>query len=130
MQKIARALSLPCSGHAGIFPPKNEAPNDSISFALLRQASENRKLLNALKGLLDEFRSELRDEERERQGLQQQYALHKAAWEVEVTELKCHLEQVTSSTANTGKEWLSCLIKHEICDSQDWDHIYSIYPGA
>ncbi|XP_074879114.1 microtubule cross-linking factor 1 isoform X8 [Buteo buteo] len=58
-----------------------------------KQASENRKLLNALKGLLDDFRTELRDEERERQGLQQQYALHKAAWEVEMTELKCHLEQ-------------------------------------
>ncbi|XP_069635119.1 microtubule cross-linking factor 1 isoform X9 [Haliaeetus albicilla] len=58
-----------------------------------KQASENRKLLNALKGLLDDFRMELRDEERERQGLQQQYALHKAAWEVEMTELKCHLEQ-------------------------------------
>ncbi|XP_049686187.1 microtubule cross-linking factor 1 isoform X9 [Accipiter gentilis] len=58
-----------------------------------KQASENRKLLNALKGLLDDFGTELRDEERERQGLQQQYALHKAAWEVEMTELKCHLEQ-------------------------------------
>lgn len=112
------------------FPPKNEASFDSISLALLRQASENRKLLNALKGLLDEFRSELRDEERERHGLQQQYALHKAAWEVEMTELKCHLEQVTYPTANTGKEWLSCLIKHEIYDSQDWDYIYAIYLGA
>lgn len=49
-----------------------------------------------MKGLLDDFRSELRDDERERHGLQQQYALDKAAWEVEMTELKCHLEQVAS----------------------------------
>lgn len=95
-----------------------------MSFALLCQASENRKLLNALKGLLDDFRTELRDEERERQGLQQQYALHKAAWEVEMTELKCHLEQVTSPASNTGKEWLRCLMKWEICDSQERDYIY------
>ncbi|XP_056188263.1 microtubule cross-linking factor 1 isoform X6 [Falco biarmicus] len=69
-----------------------------------KQASENRKLLNALKGLLDDFRSELRDEERERQGLQQQYALHKAAWEVEMTELKCHLEQLEGKSENTSGE--------------------------
>uniref|UniRef100_A0A8C3KBZ5 Microtubule crosslinking factor 1 n=1 Tax=Calidris pygmaea TaxID=425635 RepID=A0A8C3KBZ5_9CHAR len=69
-----------------------------------KQASENRKLLNALKGLLDDFRTELRDEERERQGLQQQYALHKAAWEVEMTELKCHLEQLEGKSENTSGE--------------------------
>uniref|UniRef100_A0A674J582 Microtubule crosslinking factor 1 n=1 Tax=Terrapene triunguis TaxID=2587831 RepID=A0A674J582_9SAUR len=57
-------------------------------------ASENRRLLNALKTLLDDFRSELRDDERERRGLQQQYATDKAAWEVEWTELKCRLEQL------------------------------------
>ncbi|RMC15564.1 hypothetical protein DUI87_07764 [Hirundo rustica rustica] len=68
------------------------------------EASENRKLLNALKGLLDDFRLELRDEERERQGLQQQYALHKAAWEVEVTELKCRLEQLEGKSENTSGE--------------------------
>ncbi|XP_042724631.1 microtubule cross-linking factor 1 isoform X4 [Lagopus leucura] len=71
-----------------------------------KQASENRKLLSAVKGLLDDFRSELRDDERERQGLQQQYALDKAAWEVEMTELKCHLEQLEgkseSSLGETG----------------------------
>jgi len=76
--------------------------------------------------LLDDFRSELRDEERERQGLQQQYALHKAAWEVEMTELKCHLEQVMSPESNTGKEWLRCLI----CDRQERYYICPFYPGA
>ncbi|NXH09522.1 MTCL1 factor, partial [Bucco capensis] len=69
-----------------------------------KQASENRKLLNALKVLLDEFRVELRDEERERQGLQQHYALQKAAWEVERTELKCHLQQLEGKSENTSGE--------------------------
>nr|XP_047933111.1 microtubule cross-linking factor 1 isoform X6 [Anser cygnoides] len=67
-----------------------------------KQASENRKLLNAVKGLLDDFRSELRDDERERHGLQQQYALEKAAWEVEMTELKCHLEQLEGKSETTS----------------------------
>ncbi|XP_062426130.1 microtubule cross-linking factor 1 isoform X3 [Rhea pennata] len=69
-----------------------------------KQASENQKLLNALKGLLDDFRSELRDDERERHGLQQQYALDKAAWEVEMTELKCHLEQLEGKSENASGE--------------------------
>ncbi|XP_040543882.2 microtubule cross-linking factor 1 isoform X4 [Gallus gallus] len=66
-----------------------------------KQATENRKLLSAVKGLLDDFRSELRDDERERHGLQQQYALDKAAWEVEMTELKCHLEQLEGKNENS-----------------------------
>ncbi|NXU50044.1 MTCL1 factor, partial [Turnix velox] len=69
-----------------------------------KQANENRKLLNSLKGLLDDFRLELREEERERQGLQQQYALHKAAWEVEMSELKCRLEQLEGRSENTSGE--------------------------
>ncbi|XP_051465574.1 microtubule cross-linking factor 1 isoform X10 [Apus apus] len=69
-----------------------------------KQASENRKLRSALKGLLDDFRSELRDEERERQGLQQQYALHKAAWEVEMTQLKCRLQQLEGKNEDTSGE--------------------------
>ncbi|XP_056339637.1 microtubule cross-linking factor 1 isoform X7 [Oenanthe melanoleuca] len=69
-----------------------------------KQAGESRRLLKALKGLLDEFRAELRDEERERQGLQQQYALHRAAWEVEMTELKCRLQQLEGKSENNSGE--------------------------
>nr|XP_033789936.1 LOW QUALITY PROTEIN: microtubule cross-linking factor 1 [Geotrypetes seraphini] len=58
-----------------------------------KQASENRRLLDSLKGLLDDFRSELRDEEQDHFGLRQQYATEKAAWQMEGTELKCRLEQ-------------------------------------
>ncbi|XP_067403775.1 microtubule cross-linking factor 1 isoform X2 [Emydura macquarii macquarii] len=69
-----------------------------------KQASENRRLLNALKTLLDDFRSELRDDEQERRGLQQQYAKDKAAWEVEWTELKCHLEQLEGKSEKVQGE--------------------------
>ncbi|XP_044149170.1 microtubule cross-linking factor 1 isoform X2 [Bufo gargarizans] len=58
-----------------------------------KQASENRRLLAAFKGLLDDFRSDLRDEAEDRHEVQQQFAEDKAAWEVEKTELRCHLEQ-------------------------------------
>ncbi|KAM4706171.1 microtubule cross-linking factor 1 isoform 2-T2 [Rhinophrynus dorsalis] len=58
-----------------------------------KQASENRRLLAAFKGLLDDFRSELRDEERERHEIQQQYTDDKASWEMEGAELRCRLKQ-------------------------------------
>ncbi|KAM8966914.1 microtubule cross-linking factor 1 [Pelodytes ibericus] len=58
-----------------------------------KQASENQLLLAAFKGLLDDFRSELRDEEREKHEVQQHYADDRATWEVEETELRCRLEQ-------------------------------------
>ncbi|CAJ0950474.1 unnamed protein product [Ranitomeya imitator] len=56
-------------------------------------ATENRRLLCAFKGLLDDFRSELRDEATDRHEVQQRFAENKAAWEVEETELRCRLEQ-------------------------------------
>uniref|UniRef100_A0A8D2LVL3 MTCL1 factor n=1 Tax=Varanus komodoensis TaxID=61221 RepID=A0A8D2LVL3_VARKO len=71
---------------------------------LLLQARENRQLLHALKTLLDDFQSELRDDEQERQGLQQQYATDKAAWEVEWTKLKCQLEQLEEKNGKAQDE--------------------------
>ncbi|XP_075682530.1 microtubule cross-linking factor 1 [Rhinoderma darwinii] len=62
-----------------------------------KQASENRRLLAAFKGLLDDFRAELRDEATDRHEVQQRYAEDKAAWEVEETELRCCLEQFETS---------------------------------
>ncbi|XP_041102131.1 microtubule cross-linking factor 1-like isoform X2 [Polyodon spathula] len=59
-----------------------------------KQESENRKVLQALRTLLEEFRSELRDEEQRRCELQQTYANEKAAFEVEWAKMKCHLEQL------------------------------------
>ncbi|XP_048363460.1 microtubule cross-linking factor 1-like isoform X2 [Sphaerodactylus townsendi] len=58
-----------------------------------QQAKENHQLLNALRVLLDDFRTELQEDEKEHHSLQQRYATEKAAWEVEWTKLKCQLEQ-------------------------------------
>uniref|UniRef100_W5M425 Microtubule crosslinking factor 1 n=1 Tax=Lepisosteus oculatus TaxID=7918 RepID=W5M425_LEPOC len=58
-----------------------------------KQVGENRKVLQALKALLEELRSELQDEQQRRHELQQAYANEKAAWEVEWAEMRCHVEQ-------------------------------------
>ncbi|MEJ1281681.1 microtubule crosslinking factor 1 [Cricetulus griseus] len=55
---------------------------------------ENQQLFRALKALLEDFRSELREDEHARLRLQQQYASDKAAWDVEWAGLKCRLEQL------------------------------------
>lgn len=58
------------------------------------QMAENQPLFCALKALLEDLRSELREDVRARRRLQQQYAGDKAAWDVEWAALTCRLEQV------------------------------------
>ncbi|MGH0161721.1 UNVERIFIED_CONTAM: hypothetical protein FKN15_041545 [Acipenser sinensis] len=65
-----------------------------------KQEGENRKVLQALRTLLEEFRSELRDEEQRRCEMQQTYANEKAAFEVEWAEMKCHIEQALNEIAD------------------------------
>ncbi|XP_029109117.1 microtubule cross-linking factor 1 isoform X3 [Scleropages formosus] len=59
-----------------------------------KQADENRRVLHALRTLLEELRSELRDEEQRRCQLQQAYANEKAGWEVQWAELRCRAQQL------------------------------------
>ncbi|XP_076004435.1 microtubule cross-linking factor 1 [Genypterus blacodes] len=59
-----------------------------------RQLGENRRMLQALRTLLEEFREELREEEARRRQLQQSYANDKAAWEVKWAEMKCQVAQL------------------------------------
>ncbi|KAJ8277558.1 hypothetical protein GJAV_G00076610 [Gymnothorax javanicus] len=59
-----------------------------------RQVTESRRVLHALRLLLEEFRLELRDEEQRRSQLQQAYANEKASWEVKWAEMKCHTQQL------------------------------------
>ncbi|XP_029930752.1 microtubule cross-linking factor 1 isoform X2 [Myripristis murdjan] len=59
-----------------------------------RQFGENRRMLQALRTLLEEFRGELREEEARRCQLQQSYANDKAAWEVKWAEMKCQVAQL------------------------------------
>uniref|UniRef100_A0ABK0M1Z3 Microtubule crosslinking factor 1 n=1 Tax=Rattus norvegicus TaxID=10116 RepID=A0ABK0M1Z3_RAT len=65
---------------------------------LSKQVVENQQLFRALKALLEDFRSELREDEHARLRLQQQYASDKAAWDVEWAVLKCRLEQLEEKT--------------------------------
>ncbi|XP_047444711.1 microtubule cross-linking factor 1 isoform X2 [Mugil cephalus] len=58
------------------------------------QFGESRRLLQALRTLLEEFREELREEETRRCQLQQTYANDKAAWEVKWAEMKCQVAQL------------------------------------
>nr|XP_060631033.1 microtubule cross-linking factor 1 isoform X2 [Anolis sagrei ordinatus] len=69
-----------------------------------KQARENHRLLNALRILLDDFRNELQNDEQERHSFQQQYAIDKAAWEVEWTKLKCQLEQLEEKGGKAQSE--------------------------
>ncbi|KAM6918627.1 microtubule cross-linking factor 1 isoform 2-T2 [Xenentodon cancila] len=58
-----------------------------------RQLGENRRVVQAVRTLLEEFREELREEEGRRCQLQQSYANDKAAWEVKWAEMKCQVAQ-------------------------------------
>ncbi|XP_047225088.1 microtubule cross-linking factor 1 isoform X5 [Girardinichthys multiradiatus] len=80
-----------------------EAPETGPAIPLLspdrhmqhqRQFGENRRVLQALRALLEEFREELREEQMRRYQLQQAYANDKAAWEVKWTEMKCQVAQL------------------------------------
>ncbi|XP_024908428.1 microtubule cross-linking factor 1 isoform X7 [Cynoglossus semilaevis] len=59
-----------------------------------RQLRENRRVQQALRTLLEEFREELQEEESWRWQLQQSYANDKAAWEVKWAEMKCQVAQL------------------------------------
>ncbi|XP_051784694.1 microtubule cross-linking factor 1 isoform X6 [Erpetoichthys calabaricus] len=83
----------------------------------LKKEGEDRKVLHALRALLEEFRSELRDEQNRRCELQQIFASEKAAWEVEWAEMKCHIEQLEGKEqkklGETGSSDLKGAFKRE-----------------
>ncbi|KAJ8268030.1 hypothetical protein COCON_G00132020 [Conger conger] len=58
------------------------------------QVSDSRRVLQALRGLLEEVRSELREEEQRRCHLQHTYASEKAAYQVQLAELRSHAHQL------------------------------------
>uniref|UniRef100_H2T9W6 Microtubule crosslinking factor 1 n=1 Tax=Takifugu rubripes TaxID=31033 RepID=H2T9W6_TAKRU len=93
---------------------EKDTPGSSIFhwFVLqsLVQLEENRKVLQALRALLEEFREELQEEEKQRCQLQQAYANDKAAWEVKWAEMKCQVAQLeaggkTRGEAQRDAEW-------------------------
>ncbi|KAK2822691.1 hypothetical protein Q5P01_022756 [Channa striata] len=66
-----------------------------------RQFGENRRVLQALRTLLEDFREELREEEARRRQLQQSYASDKATWEVKWAEMKCQVSQLEEQAQST-----------------------------
>ncbi|KAM7316273.1 hypothetical protein ACRRTK_024953 [Alexandromys fortis] len=93
-----RGCGLPMGEHASRSPVQISEHGSRLQTAdggpLNRQVAENQQLFRALKALLEDFRSELREDEHARLRLQQQYASDKAAWDVEWAVLKCRLEQL------------------------------------
>ncbi|XP_039111163.1 microtubule cross-linking factor 1 isoform X3 [Hyaena hyaena] len=65
---------------------------------LHKQVAENQPLFGALRTLLEDLHAELREDERARRRLQQQYARDRAAWDVEWAALTCRLEQLEEKT--------------------------------
>eukprot|EP00063_Salmo_salar_P068526 XP_014043361.1 PREDICTED: microtubule cross-linking factor 1-like isoform X2 [Salmo salar] len=74
--------------------PTTQLPSSPERLQNQTQVGENRRVLQAVRSLLEEFRAELREEESRRCQLQQNYANDKASWEVKWAEMKCHVAQL------------------------------------
>nr|XP_017207940.1 microtubule cross-linking factor 1 isoform X2 [Danio rerio] len=60
-------------------------------FQYQKQACDSRRVLHALRSLLEEFRAELREEAGRRWQLQQALANERAAWEIQRAEMRSHI---------------------------------------
>nr|XP_023682077.1 microtubule cross-linking factor 1 isoform X2 [Paramormyrops kingsleyae] len=101
---------------AGGSPEPGLSPQATELLQHQKQAGENRRVLHALRMLLEEFRSELRDEEHRRSQLQQAYANEKASWEVQWAELRCQIPQrdeCSAEVAATGDTDPRVALSHE-----------------
>uniref|UniRef100_A0A8C3B3X4 Microtubule crosslinking factor 1 n=1 Tax=Cyclopterus lumpus TaxID=8103 RepID=A0A8C3B3X4_CYCLU len=82
-------------------------PNPIIPLPLpdphLQHQRQNRQVLQALRTLLEEFQTELQEEEERRCQLQQSYANDKAAWEVKWAEMKCQFLEVETQCQVRGE---------------------------
>ncbi|XP_041963206.1 microtubule cross-linking factor 1 isoform X2 [Alosa sapidissima] len=67
-----------------------------------KQVGENRRVLHALRSLLEEFGCELREEEQRRLQLQQTYASERASWEIQRAEMRRRLAQLEEVAGSTG----------------------------
>ncbi|KAL2096860.1 hypothetical protein ACEWY4_006067 [Coilia grayii] len=67
-----------------------------------QQVGENRRVLHALRSLLEEFGCELREEEQRRLQLQQTYASQRASWEIQRAEMRRRLTQLEEVAGSAG----------------------------
>ncbi|KAK2900432.1 hypothetical protein Q8A67_008547 [Cirrhinus molitorella] len=63
-------------------------------FQYQKQVGDSRRVLHALRSLLEEFRAELREEAQRRWQLQQTLANERAAWEIQRAEMRSHVTQL------------------------------------
>ncbi|XP_016421964.1 microtubule cross-linking factor 1 isoform X2 [Sinocyclocheilus rhinocerous] len=63
-------------------------------FQYQKQAGDSRRVLHALRSLLEEFRAELREEAQRRWQLQQTLANERAAWEIQRAEMRSHVAKL------------------------------------
>ncbi|XP_042568737.1 microtubule cross-linking factor 1-like isoform X3 [Cyprinus carpio] len=63
-------------------------------FQYQKQAGDSRRVLHALRSLLEEFRAELREEAQRRCQLQQTLANERAAWEIQRAEMRSHVTRL------------------------------------
>ncbi|XP_066558402.1 microtubule cross-linking factor 2 isoform X1 [Amia ocellicauda] len=80
------------------------ALTDSLADKNYKQAGGLGGVLADLKEALRDLSTELREESHGSQELTQQFAKAKASWEVERTELKCHITQLESKAGKTEKD--------------------------
>ncbi|XP_028328281.1 microtubule cross-linking factor 1 isoform X2 [Gouania willdenowi] len=98
MGRDDRLCSPQTPGDAAETGPLVSLPSADRHIQPHRQFGENRRMLQALRSLLEEFREELQEDEMRRRQLQQTYANDKAAWEVKWAEMKCQVAQLEAKS--------------------------------
>ncbi|XP_072524704.1 microtubule cross-linking factor 1 isoform X2 [Salminus brasiliensis] len=67
-----------------------------------KQVGDSRRVLHALRSLLEELRAELREEAQRRCQLQQTLASERASWEIHRAEMRSHIAQLEDSRAGAS----------------------------
>ncbi|XP_056301727.1 microtubule cross-linking factor 1 isoform X2 [Danio aesculapii] len=70
-------------------------------FQYQKQACDSRRVLHALRSLLEEFRAELREEAGRRWQLQQALANERAAWEIQRAEMRSHINTLQDARGDS-----------------------------
>ncbi|KAI4902747.1 hypothetical protein NFI96_015262 [Prochilodus magdalenae] len=71
-------------------------------FQYQKQVGDSRRVLHALRSLLEELRAELREEAQRRCQLQQTLASERATWEIQRAEMRSHIAQLEESGAGAS----------------------------
>ncbi|XP_026133999.1 microtubule cross-linking factor 1-like isoform X2 [Carassius auratus] len=78
-----------------------------------KQTGDSRRVLHALRSLLEELRAELREEAQRRWQLQQTLANERAAWEIQHAEMRSHVNRLQDMRGETGDTVASDVLQQE-----------------